>query len=65
MGRHILPYIGDVKLVDLTSGKIEQWNRESEKPGYSVHNGWKDEGRDNSEYIVCTERMSAGCTEEG
>ena len=25
MGRHILPYIGDVKLVDLTSGKIEQW----------------------------------------
>lgn len=23
--RHILPYIGDVKLVDLTSGKIEQW----------------------------------------
>ena len=25
MGRHILPYIGDLKLVDLTSGKIEQW----------------------------------------
>lgn len=25
MERHILPYIGDVKLVDLTSGKIEQW----------------------------------------
>ncbi len=25
MGRHILPYIGDVKLTDLTSRKIEQW----------------------------------------
>lgn len=25
MGRHILPYIGDVKLTELTSGKIEQW----------------------------------------